>query len=175
MATMASSLRRQELSETSPKASPARADEDKDGSITGSSPKPRSASPDASPVRSSPKSLSGPPPLISYEDKEKEPGEKIPNETDKSSVDLRNLPHGLRLPMVPPHMNPFGPLPFFNMSPSMQDIMARKDEGEKDSGASSLGMPLPGTAPVNTSTQSAGVNGVPVSGAGGSQAAGAGT
>jgi hypothetical protein len=146
---------RQELSETSPKGSPSAApnqlggDEDKGSAASSTaSPKPRSSTPDAS-------TKSHPPPLISnIEDREREPGEKLDrpgssNETDKLTADIRNsLPPGLRLPMVPPHMNPFGPLPFFNMSPStMQDIMRKEEEKLKEGGVTptSLGCPLPGT------------------------------
>ena len=170
---MASSLQQQQqrnLSETlSAKSSPSAGginfattdEQDRDSSLAATSPKPRSSTPtstSASPMASTPKSL--PPPLISNhlaaDNDDREAGEKIDrpgsgNETDKLAGlgDFRgSLPPGLRLPMqLPPHMNPFGPLPFFNMSSSaMQDMMRKEEEKNKESGTpTSLGMPLPGT------------------------------
>ena len=104
--------------------------------------RPQSQGPDE---RATPNSLSpkaGPPPLIPgrpySERSEGEAGEKE-LETGEEKGELRmgelvmpkldNLPPGIRLPMVP-SLNPFGPLPFFNLSPMSPMDALRKEEGK---------------------------------------------
>ena len=94
---------------------------------------------DVSPARMSPPS--GPPPLISNEERgegqeegelrardEAEPGGL---EQQRRAEELAGLPPGLRLSMVPP-INPFGPLPFFNMNPMSPMELMRKEEEKKE-------------------------------------------
>ena len=112
------------------------------GSPPGSPRLPRSE--EASPARMSPKA--GPPPLISSDDRsppEREHGEI--HETKETDPDLHRKPEdlsnlGLRLSMVP-HMNPFGPLPFFNMNPLNPMDLMRKEEERKEMMSSSSPRP----------------------------------
>ena len=114
------------------------------------SPETSPRSQDASPARMSPKQ--GPPPLLSSDTSHhSDPHQGEINETNETehsellrkSNELNNFPPGLRLSMVP-HMNPFGPLPFFNMNPLAPMDLVRKSEAEKRemmSLPSSLGSP----------------------------------
>jgi hypothetical protein len=101
----------------------------------------------ATPNSMSPKS--GPPPLISgrpfaeagegEEREEREEGGERPSEMVMPKLD--NLPPGIRLPMVP-SLNPFGPLPFFNMNPmSPMDVLRKEDDGKGREMLSIPGMP----------------------------------
>lgn len=123
---------------------------------------------EASPARMSPKT--GPPPLISGDERsessnEREQGEITNNKETESEPrkleDMNNLPPSLRLSMVP-HMNPFGPLPFFNMNMGPMDLM-RKEEERKDMmnipTSMSSPRPIPNIPNVPNSSSSSGSKG----------------